>query len=169
MPSSKTYGRNPTLGEVKEYYAREDVLAFLNYACKKRKVVFSFKDEPSLGSERRTPPLAPRDTQHLHQIITEAIEKNMEGMADDARPHAYPSFHSMTAKDGDVVSDFVMEADCQGWRRSFVDVRGAIEILKNFHVPCIAKFSGHRSLHVMIPREAFPDEFNGAPIAQSWT
>ena len=168
MPSSKTYGRNPTLGEVKEYYAREDVLAFLDYACKKRKVIFSFKDEPSLGSERNTPPLASRDTEHLHRIISEAIEKNMEGMADDARPHAYPSFHGMTSKDGDVISDFVMEADCQGWRRSFVDVRGAIEILKNFHVPCIAKFSGHRSLHVMIPREAFPDEFNGAPIAQSW-
>jgi HEAT repeat protein len=168
MPSIKTYGRNPTLGEVREYYAREDVLAFLGYACKKRKVIFSFKDEPSLGSERRTPPLEPRDTEHLHQIVTEAIEKNMEGMTDDARPYAYPSFHSMTAKDGDIISDFVMEADCQGWRRSFVDVRGAIEILKEFQVPCIAKFSGHRSLHVVIPREAFPDEFKGAPIAQSW-
>jgi len=168
MPSSKTYGRNPTLGEVKEYYAREDVLAFLNYACEKRKVIFSFKDEPSLGSERSTPPLAPRNTEHLHQIITEAIEKNMEGMADDARPYAYPSFHSMTSKDGDVLSDFVMEADCQGWRRSFVDVRGAIEIIKEFHVPCIAKFSGHRSLHVMIPGEAFPDEFDGASTGKSW-
>ena len=59
-----------TLGEVKEYYAREDVLAFLNYACKKRKVIFSFEDEPSLGSERNTPPLAPRDTEQLHVILS---------------------------------------------------------------------------------------------------
>ena len=38
MPPIRTYGRMPTLGEVKEYYSRKDVLTFLNYACKKRKV-----------------------------------------------------------------------------------------------------------------------------------
>ena len=168
MPQIRTYGRNPTLGEVKEYYAREDVLTFLNYACKKRKVIFSFKDEPSLRSEANTPALEPRDTVHLHQIITEGIEGNMRGVEDDMRPSAYPSFHGMTSKDGDLISDFVMEADCHGWRRSFVDVRGAIEILNDFRVPYIAKFSGHRSLHLMIPREAFPDDFDGVYIAQSW-
>ena len=168
MSPIRTYGRNPTLAEVKEYYAREDVLTFLNHACGKRKVIFSFKDEPSLGSEARTEPLEPLDITHLRQIITARIEENMRGMADDARPYAYPSFHGMTSKDGDVIGDFVMEADCQGWRRSFVDVRGMIHILSEFRVPHIAKFSGHRSLHVMIPREAFPEEFNGVPLAQSW-
>lgn len=168
MPPIRTYGRMPTLGEVKEYYSREDVLTFLNYACKKRKVIFSFKDEPSLSSEASTPLLEPGNIEHLHQIITEGIEKNMQGMADDAHPPAYPSFHGMTAKDGDVISDFVMEADCHGWRRSFVDVRGAIELLSEFRVPHIVKFSGHRSLHVMILREAFPEEFDGVPVAQAW-
>jgi len=67
----------------------------------------------------------------------------------------------MTSKDGDVASDFVMEADCQGWQRSFADVRGAVDIINEFGVPYTAKFSGHRSLHVMIPREAFPEEFEG--------
>jgi HEAT repeat protein len=168
MPRIRTYGRNPTLGEVKEYYAREDVLTFLNYTCKKRKVIFSFKDEPSLKTEANTPPLEPRNIAHLHQIITEGIEEKMQGIADDARPSAYPSFHGMTSKDGDVISDFVMEADCHGWRRSFVDVRGAIQMLDEFQVPYIAKFSGHRSLHVMVPREAFPEEFDGVPIGRSW-
>ena len=168
MPQIRTYGRNPTLGEVKEYYAREDVLNFLNYACGKRKVIFSFKDEPSMRSEGNNPPLKPLNTEHLHQIITERIAENMGSMADDARLHTYPSFHGMTGKDGDAISDFVMEADCPGWRRSFVDVRGAIEILSNFSVPYIAKFSGHRSLHVMIPREAFPEKFDGANVASSW-
>jgi len=161
MSQVRTYGRRPTLGEVKEYYAREDVLEFFNYACEKRKVFFSFRAEPSLKSESGAPPLEPENAEHLHQIITERIEKNMRGMGHDVRPSAYPSFHGMTSKDGDVMTDFVMEADCQGWRRSFVDVRGAIEILSEFHVPYIAKFSGHRSLHVMIPREAFPEEFEG--------
>ena len=168
MPLLKTYGRNPTLGEVKKYYAREDVLTFLDYACKKRKVILSFKEEPSLGSEANTPPLEPGNTEHLNQIIAQKIQGNMLGTADDARLHVYPSFHGMTAKDGDTISDFVMEADCQGWRRSFVDVRGAIEILNDFQVPHIAKFSGHRSLHVMIPREAFPDEFEGVSIERAW-
>jgi len=168
MSQAKTYGRNPTLGEVKEYYAREDVLTFLNSVCKKRKVIFSFKDEPSLYSEAGTPALEPQNIEHLHQIIREGIEKNMPNTADDERPSAYPSFHGMTAKDGDVISDFVMEADLHGWRRSFVDVRGAVEILNEFRVPHIVKFSGHKSLHVMIPREALPGEFDGIPIAQTW-
>jgi len=47
MSQARTYGRRPTLGEAKEYYARQDVLEFLSYACKKRKVFFSFKAEPS--------------------------------------------------------------------------------------------------------------------------
>jgi len=168
MSQVKTYGRYPTLGEVKEYYAREDVLTFLNCVCKKRKVIFSFKAEPSLRSEAGTPPLEPHNIVHLRQIIRERIEENMHGKADDARPLAYPSFHGLTKKGDDTIGDFVMEADCEGWRRSFVDVRGAIEILNDFNVPYIAKFSGHRSLHVMIPREAFPEVFNGAPIARGW-
>jgi len=168
MEMIRTYGRRPTLAEVKEYYSRKDVATFLNYACKKRKVKFSFKDEPSLSSESGNPPLQPRNVEHLHQIIMERIEENIRGRADDARLRAYPSFHGLTKKDGDMIGDFVMEADCEGWRRSFVDVRGAIEILNEFHVPYIAKFSGHRSLHVMIPREVFPEEFNDIPIAQAW-
>lgn len=168
MSRVRTYGRRPTLGEVKEYYSREDVLEFLSYSCRKRKVSLSFRAEPSFNSESGAPPLEPESVGHLHQIVAEGMEANLRGMADDVRPSVYPSFHGMTSKDGDVISDFVMEADCQGWRRSFVDVRGAIEILNDFGVPYIAKFSGHRSLHVMIPREAFPEEFDGRTIARSW-
>jgi len=156
------------LGEVREYYAREDVLEFLNYACQKRKVIFSFKDELSLRSESSNLPLGPRNVEDLRRIIAQRMDENMPGMSDDARPQAYPSFHGMTAKDGDVIGDFVMEADLHGWRRSFVDVRGAIEFLNDFRVPYIAKFSGHRSLHVMIPREVFPEEFGGKPMEQAW-
>ena len=101
----------------------------------------------------------------IPQIIAAGIAENMQNMADNERPNVYPSFHGMTSKGNDAIGDFVMEADCRGWRRSFVDVRGAIEILSEFHVPYIMKFSGHRSLHVMIPREAFPDEFDGASSA----
>jgi len=159
----------PTLGEVKEYYGRKDVLTFLNYVCQKRKVVFSFRAEPNLKKEAGNPPLAPRNIEHLHHITVAGIEENMQNTADDARPRAYPSFHGLTSKNsGGIGCDFVMEADCKGWRRSFVDVRGAIEILNEFHVPHIAKFSGHRSLHVIIPREAFPGEFDGVPIARAW-
>lgn len=163
----KTFGRNPTLAEVKWYYTREDILAFIHYACKKRNVTFSFRDEPNLKSESGNV-IDPQSPAHLRDIIVEGIAANIQGIADEGRLQAYPSFHSLTSKDGDAIGDFVMEADCHGWRRSFVDVRGAIEVLNDFQVPYIAKFSGHRSLHVMIPREAFPGDFDGVPINQAW-
>jgi len=168
MSGLKTYGRYPSLGEVKEYYSRKDITEFLYYACKKRKVILSFRDEPSPNSEAKTPPLKPENIEELHQIIMDGIAAHFQGIPDNERLSAYPSFHGWTAKDGDVTGDFVLEADCNGWRRSFVDVRGVIEILSEFQVPHIAKFSGHRSLHVMIPREALPQEFEEVPIEKAW-
>ena len=164
-----TYGRNPTFAEIKEYYAREDVLSFLYDMCHRREVILSFKEEPSWRAEHNSPRLKPANVAELNQIIVDSIASEMSGITDTTRPMVYPSFHAPIDDDsGKAIGDFAIEADCEGWRRSFADVRSAIEILNRFDVPYITKFSGHRSLHLMIPREAFPEEFNGRPMSQSW-
>lgn len=57
----------------------------------------------------------------------------------------------------------------QGWCRSFEDLCGVIEILDDFDVCYRMKYSGVRSLHLMIPFEAFPKQFNGKSVLSQRT
>lgn len=165
-----TFGRYPTRYEMQEYYTRDDVLEYISDASSVRKVVLSFKDEPSIYSEGGTPPLTIGKADELKSYLLQEFSLHFP---EDAYPYdkplgVYPSFHFITKGNEGEPWDFIMEADCQGWRRSFTDVRGAVEILHSHNVPFIAKFSGHRSLHLIIPREAFPEELDGKPIGSVW-
>lgn len=42
------FGRSPTYSEIKEYYTRDDILEFIDDATAVRKVILSFRDEPSV-------------------------------------------------------------------------------------------------------------------------
>jgi HEAT repeat protein len=170
MTPIRTFGRQPKLEEVKEYYARDDVLSFISDALPRREVVLSFKEEPSIYSEGKTSPIRLTNVDELREYLIQRFSKALpEKIYPPDKPlRAYPSFHFFTKGGEKELWDFVMEADCPGWRRSFVDVRGAVEILHAYHVPLMIKFSGHRSLHLIIPREAFPEEFRGQPIGENW-
>jgi hypothetical protein len=160
----------PTLGEVREYYARDDVLGFICDAAAVRKVVLSFKQEPSIRNEGEIPPVKLTDVDELREYLMQRFSKEPpeETYSPEESLRAYPSFHFFTKGGDGAPWDFIMEADCPGWRRSFADVRGAVELLHAYHVPFMIKFSGHRSLHVIIPREAFPEEVRNHPIGQIW-
>jgi HEAT repeat protein len=165
-----TFGRYPTRREIEEYYTRDDVLEYVCDASGVRKVILSFKDEPSIYSEGETPPIAVKNTDELKEYL---LQRFFQYLPENTYPYdkplgAYPSFHFITRGSGNEPWDFVMEADCHGWRKSFVDVRGAVEFLHNYDVPFIVKFSGHRSLHLIILREVFPKEFDGKPIDNVW-
>ncbi len=165
-----TFGRFPTYHEVKEYYARDDILEFICDAAAVRKVIFSFKEEPSIYNEGETPPI---ESTNIYELKERLIQKFAQALSESIYPYekpltAYPSFHFITKVEEEKPWDFVMEADCQGWRRSFVDVRGAVELLRNHDVPFMIKFSGHRSLHLIIPREAFPEKFQDQNIGKIW-
>jgi len=165
-----TFGRYPTRREIEEYYSRDDVLEYVCDASGVRKVILSFKDEPSIYSEGETPPIAVKNTDELKEYL---LQRFFQYLPENTYPYdkplgAYPSFHFITRSSGNEPWDFVMEADCHGWRKSFVDVRGAVEFLHNYDVPFIVKFSGHRSLHLIILREVFPKEFDGKPIDNVW-
>ncbi len=168
MTGTRTFGRMPMLGEMKEYYARDDVLSFLYDECRIRNV--------DIALRRKRWPITPASKDHLREIIQEAIEtkveracKNPHGPIDHVRlaKFEYLSFHSRTSiTSGEKLTgfDMIFEADMQGWRRSFEDLYGVIQLLDDFGVCYRMKYSGVRSLHFMIPFEAFPKQFNGESV-----
>lgn len=165
-----TFGRSPTYGEIKQYYTRNDILEFISDAAAARKVILSFKDEPTIYNEGESPAISSANIstlrEHINAEFARMLPEQTHSFEDPLQ--AYPSFHFMTKGEEGDPWDFIMEADCPGWRRSFVDVRGVVEILHSYDVPLIMKFSGHRSLHLIIPREAFPEQFRDRPIGQVW-
>ena len=190
MATVCTFGRHPTLGEMKAYYAREDVISFLYDECQIRNVHAAFQ------AKRWS--IHPTSKNHLRTIIEETIQSSLFGSGksyessstfpnptrirgivpayqkapktiDAVRPkkHDYLSFHSFaTVTDGGKVLrfDLMFEADLQGWRRSFEALSGVIRLLDEFEVCYRMKYSGVRSLHLIIPSEAMPKQFLGEPV-----
>jgi len=168
MAAIRTFGRMPTLGEMKEYYARDDVLSFLYDECQMRNITVAFR--------KKRWRINPTSKTHLGNIIEEMIESKIEhAYADSADPidsvrlekFDYLSFHFSTSINSGKKSagfDTIFEADTQGWRRCFEDLCGVIKVLDDFGVCYRMKYSGVRSLHFMIPFEALPKQFNGESV-----
>lgn len=168
MEKTRTFGRQPTLGEMKEYYARDDVLSFLYDECQMRNIDFAFRQQRW--------PINPASKAHLKEIIEQEIAEKIErAYMNSAHPldsirlakFDYLSFHSRTSitADGEEIGfDTIFEADMQGWRRSFEDLVGVVKMLDDYGVCYRIKYSGVRSLHFMIPFESFPKEFNGKSV-----
>ena len=168
MATVCTFGRRPTLGEMKAYYAREDVMTFLYDECQIRNVHAAFR--------ARTWPIHPTSKNHLRTIIDETIQNRIIPVYQKAKKpidavrlkkHEYLSFHSFaTVTDGRKVVgfDLMFEADLSGWRRSFEALSGMIRTLDEFQVCYRMEYSGVRSLHLIIPCEGLPKQFLGKPV-----
>jgi len=107
MATVCTFGRHPTLGEMKAYYAREDVISFLYDECQIRNVHAAF--------QAKRWPSHPTSKNHLRTIIGETIQNRIIPVyqkapkpIDDLRPkkHEYLSFHSVVVDDDGVLFDF---------------------------------------------------------------
>jgi HEAT repeat protein len=167
MATIRTLGRMPTLGEMKEYYARDDVLSFLYDECRMRNIDIAFR--------RKRWRINPTSKAHLQGIIEKTIKGKIEpAYKGSDQPLGsvrlakfdYLSFHFHTSitSDGKLIGyDTIFEADTQGWRRAFEDLVGVIKLLDDFEVCYRIKYSGVRSLHFMIPFEALPKQLNGRP------
>jgi len=151
-----------------EYYAREDVIDFLYDEFQRRNIDIAFR--------RKRWPIEPTNKTHLREIIDDTIEKKIKNAyrvntdnIDSIRLEKcdYLSFHAHTSiVEGTklVGFDLIFEADMQGWRRAFEDLCGVVKILDDFDVCYRMKYSGVRSLHLMIPFESFPKQFNGESV-----
>lgn len=163
----KTLGTKPTLSEILEYYDREDVKSFIYQACLDRKILLFFAPELRWSENLRGTFLTLDNPECLSNAILKSLGDSLDELAEDEPMKFYPSFHAVLDMLDDY-KDFALEADMRGWRRSFDDLYGALEILDRFQVAYRIKFSGHRSLHLMIPWEAFPESFNGLSVKDQW-
>jgi HEAT repeat protein len=173
--STVTVGRKPTLGEVIDYYTRDDFLRLLLHTRSTRRVVLVISEkahwEPDWGRYEVTG----ESTDDLGQFIRQEIAARLPGVGLDDRPDYYPSFHqAVWQRSGDgesvqdggkrqrhLLQDCVFEADLLTWRDAFQDVFAIVDLLRRHNIPYWHKFSGHRSLHVVIPGEVIPKGYRG--------
>jgi len=172
----KTLGRRPTLREVLDYYTRDDFLRFLLDTCRTRRVVMVVPKqlhwEPVLEKDE----IRAGDVERLGPHVLDKIHENLPEVSLDDRLSYYPSFHQSIGKWPDRADqairepdksskpwkqDCIFETDLPTWRESFRDVYAIIDRMDHYGVRYQHKFSGHRSLHMVIPAEVLPKGHRG--------
>ena len=164
-----TLGRRPTLGEVIEYYTQDSFLRYLLDTVRQRRVVIIISERKHWEPNWEKDEVVAQDTTDLRQFIERKIEACLPGAETDERPEFYPAFHQSVWKgpggDGpnayDQHMDCIFEADLSLWRDAFQDVKAVTSLLDRYHIPYQHKFSGHRSLHIVIPGEIMPQGYRG--------
>ena len=171
MNTTKTLGRRPTFGEVLDYYTRDDFLQFLLDTCRTRLVVMIISQhrhwEPNWGEDI----VRVEDKARLKQCILDKLLQNLPEVHPGDRLSHYPSFHQSIGKWPDrmeeaideanrstkmtssVKQDCIFETDLPTWRESFRDVYAIIDRMDRHGVCYHHKFSGHRSLHIIVPAQ----------------
>ena len=172
MNDKATYGRYPTLREVLDYYGRRDFLDFLLKTCTVRKVCLVIPEKRHWEPKWREDRIRARDRDSLASFIRVRIEHAFPDADPDERLPFYPSFHQSVHRwpeghiDGEGEGrDEIVESDLPAWREAFQDVFTLVSCLQDEGVPWRSKFSGSRSLHVMIPRggeSLDPKQFGGS-------
>ncbi|NKB65672.1 MAG: hypothetical protein GKR89_01305 [Candidatus Latescibacteria bacterium] len=168
----QTYGRYPTLGEMKAYYQRPDIVDFFWQECQLRNVFMAL--------DARSWEIQPQSRDHLRRLIDEAIDqrivaRNRKRAAKEGVPveqlrlklYEYLSFHTAEVlRQGEKALgfDMIFEPDLVGWRRSFEELTAVIALLDEFEICYRIKYSGVRSLHLIIPHEALPRQFMGKEV-----
>ena len=154
-----TTGSFPTLKEIIEYYERDDILSVLHYQAVNWKSEMRFLGKLTV--------LNPSNPGELRRTISEFILQITSGMKTDERLPEYPTLDVKADRD-DLVEqryDWVTEDDPESWQEAFEKMKTVLDVLDTFGVYYQIQFSGHRSLHLRIPAEAFPRCFQGKPIA----
>ena len=152
-------GRWPTKGELLEYYARPDVAAVLYYQTRRWQVL------AQIGGDIPLQPASPAD---LRDTLVQALEDGSKGVGLDQRLDNYPTVHLLRQRQGpEVELDYMIETDPQSWHQAFFEIGRAVEVLEAVGAYYQLKFSGHRSLHLLIPAEAFPARLRGRSTSQN--
>jgi len=171
-----TLGRHPTLGEVIDYYTQESFLRLLLDVTRRRRVVMVISRKKHWEPDWARHEVRGTTEDELHRSILGKIGEMWPGLALNERPAYYPAFHQSVWKsdpDGNmgivteggadraVHMDCVFEADPPTWRDAFQDVSAIIARFEHYGVPYLHKFSGHRSLHMIIPGDIMPRGYRG--------
>jgi len=174
--SIKTSGRRPTLREVLDYYTRDDFLRFLLDTCRTRRVVMAVPTQLHWEPNWDEHEIRGVDVEQLGPYILDKVHEHLPETRPGDRLSYYPSFHQSIGKwldqKGEAVyeedkslkpwkEDCIFETDLPTWRESFRDVYAIIDRMDHYGVRYQHKFSGHRSLHMVIPAEVLPKGYHG--------
>jgi hypothetical protein len=140
---------------IASYYSREDVQQAMYQYARGRKISVLRNFRPMFrGSELRRPDdILPIMMFYSHE------------------PGLWPSIHGTISRqngDGKLVCDLVVETDFKKSRgRSFGLARPLIRLFQDLGVEFRVKFSGNASPHIIIPAEAFPEQWRKSDRCRS--
>ncbi len=164
----------PQYKDIIEYYLRDDVLAFLWQLSQTRHLKFFHHCGSDLRTHLRDKPEGIsihciKSIEDLRKRIIEATQ-NMPSY-----PYVFFPFWGMQSTQVNIPGS---RDDIIGWdmryefdfdqNNSFNVVLPMAGILQHFGVQYILKYSGHRSLHLIIPAEAFPIDMKNDVEHKRW-
>ena len=162
----------PTYAEAIAYYLREDVSEVLWSLSRRRLLNFYYYCDRGIQDEG-----AVTHRKAFHCLPdAEAFRRQVTAAAARVSTCGAPFFPFFRMEPGVNVPgeaghaagwDFCLEIDLDQ-EASFQGLIPALAILEHFGVPVLGKFSGHRSLHVIVPAEAFPGSMRVAPVQPQW-
>ncbi len=150
-------GRWPTKGELLEYYARPEVAAVFYYQARRWQVLVQMGEDILLQ---------PNSEAEVRDTLLQTLELFSQGVGLDQKLDKYPTIHIRRQRGDEhpVELDYMIETDPQSWHQAFYEIGQAVEVLEAVGAFYQLKFSGHRSLHLIIPAEAFPQQVRGRPL-----
>jgi hypothetical protein len=166
-------GRMPSRDEVMAFYSREDVSHVLWEIAQRRTLRFYYHTDDDIRSRgakvRRVSFHCVDSPEEMCRQMTAAV-----ATAPFAPDSFFPFFGLATRPvtrsgepDGVVGWDMRFELDFER-DASFRAMLPVVALLRHFGIPVLSKFSGHRSLHVIIPAEAFPAAMRTTPRQTEW-
>jgi len=164
-----TLGSHPTIPEVVDYYLRADILPEIFHVMQVRDVTFIYRES---GGKDVHVPLQPKDVVELENFLQQFFTQHASLLEPypwftiSWRSAAYEN-NPQTGERHIIGWDSVIELD-YGWRQSFGELYGGIQVLNDFGIHYRAKFSGHRSLHFILPAESMPESFRERPDREKW-
>jgi len=164
MPSNipMNPGRRPSIPEIRGYYSRDEILNELLHAMQRWHV-------PFVPGYAKSEWVYTESLEELHSMIM----KRLDLMETHPERKDYPYFrinwerhHPAYSWDAETLwgYDFVIEKDSFLWQECFEAMLPVMDILEHFGVHYWLKYTGHHSLHLVIPAETFPRTFRGIPL-----
>jgi len=149
-------GYAPRIGDVLDYYKRDDIAMAIYRYGKDRKIKVTNDTSSLAGRGGQITIQSPDDVVNLAKKFLDGNE--------NAAPRKYPSFHGTIEvfskefiKQNHRGADIVIDIDIKdNFREAFKQGRKVLDLLDYYNVPHRIKFSGGSGPHIIIPYEWLP-------------